>query len=326
MVSGLLEVKQLQTRFDTDDGQIAVVEQVSFTLGKGEIVALVGESGCGKSVTSLSIMGLLGKQGRVTGGEIWLDGRNLLDMGKKELRGVRGHEISMIFQEPMTSLNPVFTLGSQIAESLRTHLKLSRQEAREKSVALLEQVGIPNPRAAARFYPHQLSGGMRQRVMIAMALSCQPKVLIADEPTTALDVTIQAQILELIMKLSKSKEMSVLLITHDLAVVAETADKVIVMYAGYVVEEAPVSALFSSPTHPYTEGLLRSLRSLEEEGDALHVIPGSVPNPARRPAGCAFHPRCPYARERCRTEMPDRRLIADNHAIRCFFPFGKESS
>jgi oligopeptide/dipeptide ABC transporter ATP-binding protein len=323
-VTNLLEVRDLKTHFKTEEGIVPSVNGVTFSLSKGETLAIVGESGCGKSVTSLSIMGLVSAPGEIVGGEIWLEGRNLLTMSGKELRKMRGNEISMIFQEPMTSLNPVFTVGNQIAEVISLHQGLDKKRARERSVEMLELVGIPNPQKIVNNFPHQLSGGMRQRVMIAIALACNPKLLIADEPTTALDVTIQAQILELMAKLSKELDTGVILITHDLAVVAEMADRVVVMYAGQIVEEASVFELFAKPKHPYTIGLLGSLPKINEQLEELDSIPGTVPNPLHLPSGCSFHPRCPLADETCISAKPGLEQKGDKHWVRCFHARGDE--
>ncbi len=305
----LLEVKNLQTHFKTRAGLVRAVDGVSFYLDRGELLGLVGESGCGKSMTALSIMRLVASPGRTVGGEIIFDGRDLLKLSNAEMRAVRGNDIAMIFQDPMTSLNPVFTVGEQIAEALRLHRKLSRPQAREAAIAAMREVAIPDPGTRVNDYPHQLSGGMRQRVMIAMALACDPKLLIADEPTTALDVTIQAQILDLLDNLRKTRELAVLLITHDLGVVAEVADRVAVMYTGKIVEESPVDELFAKPKHPYTEGLLHSVPKLTKEGVAraerLQTIEGVVPSPTNLPPGCHFEPRCPYRMPRCKEgEIP----------------------
>ncbi|MEI7028271.1 ABC transporter ATP-binding protein [Paenibacillus sp. y28] len=317
MTAKLLEVKQLQTYFTTDEGVVPSVDGVSFSVLPGETLAIVGESGSGKSVTSLSILGLIASPGRVVGGEVWFEGRDLLKLSRKEMRKLRGNEISMIFQEPMTSLNPVFTIGNQIGEVLRTHQRLSKQETKQKSIEMLDRVGIPNAAKVAGSFPHQLSGGMRQRVMIAMALACRPKLLIADEPTTALDVTIQAQILELIAGLSEEQHTGVILITHDLGVVAEMADRVVVMYAGEIVEEASVYDLFARPRHPYTIGLLGSLPKLNEQREELESIPGMVPSLLDLPVGCAFHPRCSYAASECMTVKPLLEDKGDGHRVRC---------
>ena len=319
MSGPLLEVRDLQTHFFTDDGLVRAVDGVSYALAPGETLAVVGESGSGKSVTSLSILRLVpDPPGRIVGGSIRFKGRELLTLSDAEMRAVRGKEISMIFQEPMTSLNPVHTCGDQIAEVVRLHEGLDRAAARERAIEMLRLVGIPAPEVRVYEFPHQMSGGMRQRVMIAMALACRPALLIADEPTTALDVTIQAQILELLQRLRRELGMAVLLITHDLGVVAETADRVAVMYAGQVVEYSTVGAIFRTPRHPYTAGLLASLPKLGEESDRLRVIPGQVPDPARFPRGCRFHPRCPVAVDRCRGEAPELRDLGNGHLVRCF--------
>ena len=319
MSEPLLEVRELQTHFFTDDGVVRAVDGVSFAVEPGETLAVVGESGSGKSVTSLSILRLVSSPpGRIVGGQIRFRGRDLLTLSDAEMRAIRGKEISMIFQEPMTSLNPVYTCGEQILEVLMLHEKLDRPTARARTIDLLRMVGIPSPEQRVDEYPHQMSGGMRQRVMIAMALACRPSLLIADEPTTALDVTIQAQILDLLKGLRQELGMAVLLITHDLGVVAETADRVAVMYAGQVVEYCAVRPAFRATRHPYTAGLLASLPKLGAETERLRVIPGNVPNPARFPSGCRFHPRCPIAVERCRSEVPALRDVGGGHLSRCF--------
>jgi len=305
----LLEVTNLATHFPTREGLVRAVDGVSFYLDRGELLGLVGESGCGKSMTALSVMRLIDPPGKIVCGEILFDGKNLLQFSNSAMRDVRGNDIAMIFQDPMTSLNPVFTVGEQIAEALRLHRGLSRKEARAGAVDAMREVSIPDPALRADDYPHQLSGGMRQRVMIAMALACDPKLLIADEPTTALDVTIQAQILELLNGLRRTRELAILLITHDLGVVAEVADRVAVMYTGKIVEESPVKELFARPKHPYTEGLLRSVPKLTAEhvakSERLQTIEGTVPKPTRLPAGCHFEPRCPYRMPRCKEgEIP----------------------
>jgi oligopeptide/dipeptide ABC transporter ATP-binding protein len=301
----LLEVKDLQTHFFTDDGVVRAVDGVSFELDAGETLAIVGESGSGKSVTSLSILRLVADPpGRIVGGAIRFQGQDLLKKTPAEMRAIRGKEISMIFQEPMTSLNPVYTCGEQILEAIVLHENVDRKEAKERAIEMLRKVGIPSPEQRVNEYPHQMSGGMRQRVMIAMALACRPKILIADEPTTALDVTIQAQILELLKSLQREMGMAVLLITHDLGVVAETADRVAVMYAGQVVEYCDVHSTFKRPIHPYTAGLQASLPKLGVETERLRVIPGNVPNPSRFPQGCRFHPRCPVRIEKCLEDPP----------------------
>ena len=313
----LLSVRNLQTHFFSDAGVVRAVDGVSFDVHAGQTLAVVGESGSGKSVTALSILRLVAEPpGRIVGGEVLFRGRNLLEATPREMRAIRGKAISMIFQEPMTSLNPVFSCGEQIIETLMLHEKLSRQTARHRAVEMLELVGINSPEQRVDEYPHQLSGGMRQRVMIAMALACHPEVLIADEPTTALDVTIQAQILELLRRLQHEMGMAVILITHDLGVVAETADHVAVMYAGQVVEYCDVRSTFRHPLHPYTAGLQASLPKLGTTEDRLRVIPGSVPNPANFPVGCRFHPRCPVAQNRCLTE-PELVAVEPGHLSRC---------
>ncbi|AEB06283.1 oligopeptide/dipeptide ABC transporter, ATPase subunit [Coriobacterium glomerans PW2] len=314
----LLSVENLSTDFPTKRGVVHAVENVSFTVGESEIVAIVGESGSGKSVMSLSIMGLLSDPGRVAAGTIDFMGADLATVSEREYRGLRGRDIAMIFQEPMTSLNPVYRVGDQIIEAIRAHERLSRKEALERAIELLDKVGIPCPQQRVRDYPHQMSGGMRQRVMIAMALACNPKLLIADEPTTALDVTIQAQILDLLRRLREQTGMAVLLITHDLGVVSETADRVVVMYCAQVVEEAPVRELFDRPLHPYTLGLLRSIPRLQDDdAKRLYMIRGTVPNPLEMPAGCHFSDRCDSCMEICRQRVPDL-VEVDGHKVRCF--------
>jgi oligopeptide/dipeptide ABC transporter ATP-binding protein len=318
----LLEMNDLRTYFHTEDGIARAVDGVSLTVDRGEVLGVVGESGCGKSVTSLSIMGLVAEPGRIEkGSSIVFDGRELTGLKESELRKVRGDDIAMIFQEPMTSLNPVYPVGEQIMESLRLHRGLGKKEARAKAVDLLTQVGIPVPERRVDEYPHQLSGGMRQRVMIAMALANDPELLIADEPTTALDVTIQAQILELLLELRRETGMGIMLITHDLGVVAEVCDRVVVMYAGQVVEEGPVRKIFESPSHPYTEGLLAAVPRPDRRTGELAVIPGTVPPPTRWPVGCRFHDRCPYAWDLC-VERPPELLKAGpdqrDHRSRCW--------
>jgi peptide/nickel transport system ATP-binding protein len=313
----LLRVRDLRTHFFSDAGVVRAVDGVSFDVYPGQTLAVVGESGSGKSVSALSILRLVpDPPGRIVGGSVTFRGRNLLETTPREMRAIRGKEISMIFQEPMTSLNPVFTCGEQITETLVLHERLTRQAARLRAIEMLELVGIPSPGQRVDEYPHQMSGGMRQRVMIAMALACHPAVLIADEPTTALDVTIQAQILELLRRLQNEMGMAVILITHDLGVVAETADHVAVMYAGQVVEYCDVRSAFRRPLHPYTAGLQASLPKLDAAQDRLRVIPGSVPNPADFPIGCRFHPRCPVAQNRCLTD-PELAEIEVGHLSRC---------
>ncbi len=332
----LLEIEDLKTYFRTEDGLVPAVDGVSFGLEKGETLGVVGESGCGKSVTSLSIMRLIPTPpGLFKGGRILFEGQDLLKKSEADMRRIRGNDISMIFQEPMTSLNPVFTVGDQIAEAIQLHQGKSRQEAMERTVEMLRLVGIPAPEKRVHEYPHQMSGGMRQRAMIAMALSCEPRLLIADEPTTALDVTIQAQILELMKKLKRELGMAIMLITHDLGVVAEMCERVVVMYAGKVVEEADVVSLFQKPLHPYTEGLLKSIPRLSASRatgtaalgatgtapggrEKLHVIEGVVPNPQRLPSGCRFHPRCPYAQDICRSEEPPLLEAGPGRQVACW--------
>jgi len=324
----LLRIVDLKTHFILEEGVLPAVDGVSLTLRRGETVALVGESGSGKSITALSVMRLIpDPPGRIVGGEIWFEGDNLLKKSAKEMRRLRGNRISMIFQEPMTALNPVFRVGDQIVESLVVHQQLSRKEAWEKAIEMLRLTGIPSPEKRAGDFPHQMSGGMCQRVMIAMALCCEPQLLIADEPTTALDVTIQAQILDLMMDLQKRLGMAILFITHDLAVVAETADRVAVMYAGRIVEEAPVGDLFTAPLHPYTRGLLESIPRLDRKPDRLYAIEGTVPNLLHLPPGCAFAPRCPYAGPRCHRERPVLREVAPGRKVSCWLTGeGKETA
>ena len=315
----LLQVKNLKTKFFVEKKEAVAVSDVSFDILPGEVLGIVGESGSGKSVTSLSIMRLIpDPPGKIAEGQVLFGGRDLLQLSYKEMREVRGKEIAMIFQEPMTSLNPVFTVGRQVSESLRKHEGLSKAEALERAVEVLDQVGIPDARKRLKHYPHQFSGGMRQRVMIAMALICKPALLIADEPTTALDVTIQAQILDLMKDLQKERKgASILLITHDLAVIAETCDRVIVMYGGKVQEVAPVEELFDNPKHPYTQGLLGSIPHAQNKGKPLDAIPGMVPSIFEYPPGCRFQSRCAHATQRCHDEAPELRSIAPNHEVRC---------
>jgi oligopeptide transport system ATP-binding protein len=320
MTDNILEVKHLSTNFFTRAGTIKAADDVSFTIKSGSTLALVGESGSGKSVTSLSIMRLILPPGRITAGEILFSGRDLIALDDQQMRGFRGREIAMIFQDPMTSLNPVYTVGDQIAEAIELHERLPRKQAWTRAVEMMTRVKIPDAQRRARDYPYQLSGGMRQRVMIAMALSCKPSLLIADEPTTALDVTIQAEILELLRSLRDDFDLSMLLITHDLGVVAEIADRVAVMYAGRIVEEAPVRELFHNPRHPYTEGLLRSVPRLTEEGlklRRLETIEGTVPNLLHLPEGCKFAPRCPYVIDECTTDEIALLAVSDDHRARC---------
>jgi oligopeptide/dipeptide ABC transporter ATP-binding protein len=317
----LLEVKNLQTHFPTKAGTVKAVDGVSFHIDKGELLGLVGESGCGKSITALSVMRLIAPPGKIVGGEILFEGEDLLKVSDERMREIRGDDIAMIFQDPMTSLNPVFTIGNQIGEALRLHRKLSRKDARDAAIAAMKEVAIPDPARRVDDYPHQLSGGMRQRVMIAMALACDPKLLIADEPTTALDVTIQAQILELLNELRKTRELAVLLITHDLGVVAEVADRVAVMYTGKIVEESSVEGLFANPKHPYTVGLLNSvpkLRSIEEEkATRLSTIEGIVPKPTNLPTGCHFAPRCSKRKNECEEKEIPLYHLGQDVSVRC---------
>ena len=318
-MTALLEVNNLKTYFKKKKQSVPAVDGVDFKILKGETVALVGESGCGKSMSSLSIMGLVPKPGgEIIDGEILLDGVDLLKESEKNMLKIRGKEIAMIFQEPMTALNPVLTVGEQITEVITHHQKVKRREAVERAIELLEMVGFSRAADILNDYPHRLSGGMRQRVMIAMALSCNPKLLIADEPTTALDVTIQAQILDLMRDLSKKIDTSILLITHDLGVVSEMADRVVVMYAGQVVEEALIDDLFARPLHPYTVGLIDSVPSIDGPIEKLNSIPGNVPSPENFPKGCRFAPRCSQAFGRCLEEQPKLQVVGDSRSIRCF--------
>ncbi len=315
----LLEIKDLSCSFRTEEGVARAVDRAGVSVRTGETLGLVGESGCGKTVTALAIMRLIQTPpGRIDGGQILYKGRNLLDLPEADMRKIRGNEISMIFQEPMTSLNPVFTCGYQIQEAVMLHQKVGKKESFERTVEMLGLVGMADPVRCAKSYPHQLSGGMRQRVMIAMALSCHPSLLIADEPTTALDVTIQAQILELLQSLQQRFNMAVLMITHDLGVIAETAKRVVVMYAGQVVEEAEVGELFHHPRHPYTIGLQASIPRRFHKGGKLSVIPGRVPDPFHLPAGCRFSDRCGFAEGRCSEGEIEMREGAPDHRIRCW--------
>ncbi|KGR90639.1 peptide ABC transporter ATP-binding protein [Ureibacillus massiliensis 4400831 = CIP 108448 = CCUG 49529] len=314
----VLKVDELHTSFKTTSGYVPSVNGVSLQVKKGETLAVVGESGSGKSVTALSIMGLIEKTGVIEKGSIQLEDKELTKIKEKEYRKIRGNEIAMIFQEPLTSLNPLFTIGNQIGESIRLHQGLDKNETKQKVIELLNHVGIPRAEKIYYSYPHTLSGGMRQRVMIAMALSCKPKLLIADEPTTALDVTIQAQILELMKNLKKENQTAILLITHDLGVVAEMADHVAVMYAGQIVEYTNVFSLFKSPKHPYTKGLLNSTPKLYEKHEQLESIKGTVPSPTAMPKGCRFNPRCPFAMEKCYEENPPLIQFEPQHFTRCW--------
>lgn len=333
MMEKILEIKDIQISFKTDEGELKVVDGIDFHINKGETLGVVGESGCGKSVTSLSVMGLLPNIGNVKKGEILFGEKDLVKLSKSEIRKVRGKEIAMIFQEPMTSLNPVYTIGKQIMELVQNHRKMSKVEAKKHAIEMLKLVGIPRPEEVVDEYPHQLSGGMRQRVMIALAMSCNPELLIADEPTTALDVTIQAQILDLMRDLQEKKGMSILLITHDLGVVAEMCDRVVVMYAGQVVEDADVESIFDNPKHPYTRGLLESIPNMEEDTEYLTTIKGTVPSPSNMPKGCRFAERCSHAIEKCVQSMPPVFTFSNGGKCRCWlyeknleqvFPLKKE--
>jgi peptide/nickel transport system ATP-binding protein len=314
----LLNVSNLKTYFFTDDGVVRAVDGVSFYVKKGETLGIVGESGCGKSVTSLSVMRLIAFPGRTVEGEVRLRGLNLLDLSEEDMRHIRGNRVAMIFQQPTSCLNPVFRVGDQIAESLMLHRGMNKGQARKRSIELLTMVGIPSAKTRIDSYPHEMSGGMCQRVMIAMALSCEPELLIADEPTTALDVTIQAQILELMKDLRDRFHTGIVLITHDLGIVAEMADRVSVMYAGKVVEEAPVGELFADPKHPYTQGLIASIPILGEVKDKLAVIPGTVPSLRNLPPGCRFAGRCPYVMDICREDEPGLFILSDSRTVRCW--------
>ena len=318
----LLEIRGLKTHFQTDDGMVQAVDGVDLTIARGETVGVVGESGCGKTVTAMSILKLVPMPpGRIVAGQIFWQGRDLVPLPPEEMNGIRSKQIAIVFQEPMTSLNPVYTVGEQIAEALRLHRRLSRKDARAGAVQAMREVAIPDPALRADDYPHQLSGGMRQRVMIAMALACDPKVLIADEPTTALDVTIQAQVLELLNNLRRTRDLAVLLITHDLGVVAEVADRVAVMYTGKIVEASPVEELFAQPKHPYTEGLLKSVPKLTTRNvlrpKRLQTIEGTVPRATALPPGCHFEPRCPYRLPRCREEEIPLYPVGESVSVRC---------
>jgi oligopeptide/dipeptide ABC transporter ATP-binding protein len=315
----LLRVEDLRTSFHTDEGTAKAVDGVSFVVAEQETLGIVGESGCGKSVTALSILRLIpDPPGRIEGGNVEFQGRDLLDLSEKEMRRIRGNEIAMIFQEPMTSLNPVYTVGEQISEVLRLHRGMTRAEAEERAVEMLRRVRIPDPEQRVEEYPHQLSGGQRQRVMIAMALACDPALLIADEPTTALDVTVQAQILDLLRELQNEFGMAIMLITHDLGVIAEMAHRVVVMYAGVVVESGTVEQIFDGPNHPYTEGLKAAIPKLGERVERLATIPGTVPSPYEEIVGCPFQNRCPYVMDVCRREFPRLYAVGAGHEARCF--------
>ncbi|GGK30546.1 dipeptide/oligopeptide/nickel ABC transporter ATP-binding protein [Caldalkalibacillus thermarum] len=318
MTQPILEVKNLRTHFYTDDGEIPAVDNVSFHINKGEVLGIVGESGCGKSVTSLSIMRLVpDPPGKIVGGEILFNNEDLVKVKEKRMRSIRGNDIAMIFQEPMTSLNPVFTIGRQVSEAIRIHKKVSKQKAREMAIDMIRSVGIPRPEQIVDAYPHQLSGGMRQRVMIAMAMSCEPLLLIADEPTTALDVTIQAQILDLMKTLNKEKGTAIMLITHDLGVVADICDRVIVMYSGQIIEEGDVRTILKNPKHPYTQGLIKSLPKLHQKAERLYSIPGQVPKPGTIKQGCRFAPRCEFVFDACYLQDPELLEMSPGHRCRC---------
>lgn len=326
MSDPILEVKGLKTSFFTGNGEVPAVNNVNFNLHPGEIIGIVGESGCGKSVTSLSIMGLVpSPPGKIVGGEVLFKGEDLTKMSERGMQRVRGNEIAMIFQEPMTSLNPVFTIGNQLIEGIRLHNKLNKKQAIQRAISNLELVGLPRAEQLMKEYPHQLSGGMRQRVMIAMAMACEPDVLIADEPTTALDVTIQAQILDLMKKLNDERGTSIVLITHDLGVVSEVCDRIVVMYAGKVVEEGTVQSIYKNPKHPYTNGLIQSVPDMRERKDRLYSIPGNVPKPTAEQNSCMFADRCKHVFDRCRAEMPELLETENGQKVRCFlFDEGKE--
>ncbi len=315
----VLQVKDLKTYFYTEEGIVPAVDGLDFELEKGETLAIVGESGCGKSVTSLSILQIVPTPpGKIESGEIVYQGEDLLKKTEKEMQKIRGNEISMIFQEPLTSLNPVFTIGKQICDILRLHQKMSKKEARDRALEMLKRVRIPSAEQVIDEYPHQLSGGMRQRAMIAMALACNPNILIADEPTTALDVTIQAQIIHLLQELKEGNQMSIILITHDMGVVAQIAQNVLVMYAGQAVEYAGVKQIFANPLHPYTLGLLKSIPSIHDKRDELYSIKGSIPSPKEYPAGCRFSLRCEEACDKCRSQMPPLKTMPDGRKVRCW--------
>lgn len=316
-MNNILEIKNLQTYFHTEDGVARAVDGIDFEIRPQETLGIVGESGCGKSVTSMSVLRLVSPPGKIVGGDIIFNGEHILDMSDTRMRKIRGNDISMIFQEPMTSLNPVYTVGDQIGEVLRLHRGMGKGEALSKTLELLDLVGIPSAKTRVSDYPHQMSGGMRQRVMIAMALACEPKLLIADEPTTALDVTIQAQILELMKNIKDRLQTAIMLITHDLGVVSEMADRVFVMYAGKGMEYAPAEVLFNRPLHPYTVGLLESMPDMESERETLHTIPGTVPSLFDMPSGCRFRPRCEKAMDICAEKEPEMIEVEAGHQVRC---------
>jgi oligopeptide/dipeptide ABC transporter ATP-binding protein len=322
MTNELLSVNNLVTAFRTAGGTVPAVRGISFTVKKGETLCIVGESGCGKSITSLSILGLLPSNGFIQSGTIEFEEKDITQLSNSQLQKIRGNKISMIFQEPMTALNPVLTIGFQLREPIMIHQKLSKQKAHEKGLELLRQVGIPYPEKRMKQYSHELSGGMRQRVMIAIALACHPSLLIADEPTTALDVTIQAQILNLIQDMKERMDMGMIMVTHDMGVVAEVADRVMVMYAGEKVEEGTVENIFNHPKHPYTRGLLNSVPNLDDPSFELEAIPGSLPSLDEEIQGCRFHPRCPFATAQCGNEIPKEYHISDQHQVKCWLQEG----
>ena len=317
-MSDLLQVKNLYTRFHTEDGVVPAVNGISFNLKRGESLGIVGESGCGKSVACLSIMRLIGPPGQVEAETMLLDGTDLLSLSEKKMRSIRGNDMAFIFQEPMTSLNPVYTIGFQLQEAIRLHQGLNKKQSQNKSIEMLKLVGIPRAEKVFNEYPHSLSGGMRQRAMIAMALSCEPKILFADEPTTALDVTIQAQILDLMQDLKNRLNTSIVFISHDLGVISEMVDRVIVMYCGMIVEDTAIRTLVKNPKHPYTVGLINSKPQLYVEVDKLVPISGNVPNPLNMPKGCPYHPRCNDVMDICRKEIPKREAITEDHHVRCW--------
>lgn len=322
----LLDIQGLQTCFTTEGGTVYAVDEINLTVKRGEILGIVGESGCGKSVTAFSVMRLLSRNGRTTKGKVLFDGADLLRLSEKEMQKIRGNRISMIFQEPMTSLNPVYTVGYQLDEAIMLHQHVTKSEARARSIEMLRLVGIPEPEQRVKSYPHQLSGGMRQRVMIAMGISCEPELLIADEPTTALDVTIQAQILDVLCQLKdKLSGASIILITHDMGVVAQVCDRMAVMYAGKIVETAPTRELFKNMQHWYTAGLLKSIPTMDETRDRLDTIDGNVPNMLHPPAGCRFNPRCPNACDLCREKQPELTEVSPGHKVACHFRRGTTS-
>lgn len=324
-MENLLQVKNLRTTFYTEDGVVPAVNGISFSLRPGEVLGIVGESGCGKSVASLSVLRLIpNPPGEVTADSIFFDGKDLISLTEKEMRRIRGNEIAMIFQEPMSSLNPVYTIGNQLGEAIKLHQGLRNKAVKDRSIEMLSLVGIPRPEKVIDEYPHSLSGGMRQRAMIAMALSCNPKLLIADEPTTALDVTIQAQILELMKELRDKINTAIMFITHDLGVIAEIAEQVIVMYAGKIVESADVVTLFNEPLHPYTTGLLNSKPKIEIDTEKLYSIPGMVPNPLNLPEGCPYHPRCDKVMDVCRVQYPQEVEVKPGHLVRCWLFNGRK--